>query len=314
MQNDRLLLWVLALLLVSACGNKTGKTVGDADSLAVNSVTDAGVDKHSEAYIRQRIDSIYTHLIHWSTDEDGLETIVFPSNPDSLYCTSRYNALMVQALEVCEQTGDILFDADYWICGQDVSRDFHHKIGKVRDITDSTAVVEMKVYNFDNENDVVLTLLFERGDWYIDDFDGENQPYFRQTIKEGQTIRHKAKSLVGDWGWVGEDGPELLLNLEMTDKGLEATQCDVYRMYGYDHVKVTFDGERLFVTEKDGEELSPTNQIYLNLQLDERGDLVGNCTLSHRLASKGYDGPIRLRKGYFMYRDGAQKTLSDYAE
>ena len=52
---------------------------------------------------------------------------------------------------------------------------------KVRDITDTTAVVELKVINC-NENDVVLTLVFERDDWYIDDFNGENQPYFRQII------------------------------------------------------------------------------------------------------------------------------------
>ena len=305
---------VAAVLMMAACGNKTSKASSDTGLLSGDSLTDASVDKHSEAYIRHRIDNIYNSLIHWSVDEDGFENSVFLTNPDSLYCTTRYNVLMAQALEACEQTGDILFDADYWICGQDVSRDFHHQVEKVRDITDSTAVVELKVYNFDNESDIVLTLLYERGDWYIDDFDGENQTYFRQTIKEGLMTREKARSLVGEWGWVGEDCPELLLNLEMTDKGLKTTQCDVYRMYGFEKTTVTFNGERLFVNMADGEELSPENQIHLNLQLDERGDLVGNCTLSHRLASKGYDGPIRLRKGYFMYRDGAQKTLSDYAE
>lgn len=294
---------VAAVLMMAACGNKTSKT-SNTSSLAADTQTDASVNKHSEAYIRHRIDSIYNSLIHWSVDEDGYEKAVFLSNPDSLYCTTRYNVLMAQALEVCEQTGDILFDADYWICGQDVSRDFHHQVEKVHDITDSTAVVELKVYNFDNERDIVLTLLYERDDWYIDDFNGENQPYFRQTINQGLMTREKALSLVGEWGWVGEDCPELLLNLEMTDKGLEATQCDVYRMYGFDKTTVTFNGERLFVDEADGEELSPENQIHLILQFDERGDLVGNCTLSHRLASKGYDGPIRLRKGYFMYRDG----------
>lgn len=137
-------------------------------------------DKHSETYIRERIDSIYNNLVHWTT-EDGIEYPDFSFNADSAYCTSRYNALMEQALD-CLEGDDILFDYDYWICGQDVSRDFRHQIEKVRDITDTTAVVELKVINSDNEHDVVLTLLFERGDWYIDDFNGENQSYLRDII------------------------------------------------------------------------------------------------------------------------------------
>lgn len=138
-------------------------------------------DKHSETYIRQRIDAIYDNLVHWTTEED-IEMPEFLPNPDSLYCTTRYNTLMAQALN-CLGEEDILFDYDYWICGQDVNRDFRHQIEKVRDITPTTAVVELKVINFD-EHDVVLTLIFERGDWYIDDFNGENQPYFQTIINE----------------------------------------------------------------------------------------------------------------------------------
>ena len=124
----------------------------------------------------------------------------------------------------------------------------------------------------------------------------------------------KAKTLAGDWGWVGEDCPELLLDMEMTDKGLRTKQCDVYRMYGFDHTTITFDGEHLTVNEGADDELSPENQIRLFLHLDQNGDLVGECSINHRQANKGYDGPIRLRKGYFYYRDGIKKKLSDYAE
>ena len=142
-------------------------------------------DKHSETYIRERIDAIYDNYVHW-TNEDGIDYPVFFEDADSAYCSTGYNALMDQALE-CLGDDDILFDYDYWICGQDVCDNFHHQIMKVRDITDTTAVVELKVINC-NEYDVVLTLVFERGDWYIDDFNGENQPYFRQIIN-GNTSR-----------------------------------------------------------------------------------------------------------------------------
>ena len=127
------------------------------------------------------------------------------------------------------------------------------------------------------------------------------------TIVDKYSEAHeKAKTLVGDWGWVGEGCPELLLDMEMTDKGLRAKQCDVYRMYGFDKTTITFDGKHLTVNECADDELSPENQIRLFLHFDQNGDLVGDCTISHRLASKGYDGPIRLRKGYFYYRDGVK--------
>ena len=176
----------------------------------------------------------------------------------------------------------------------------------------------MIIHNFsDTENTIALR--FERDDWYIDDFsplpDGnDDKASLRRVIKQGKETHEKAKKLAGDWGWVGKDCPELLLDMEMTDKGLRAKQCDVYRMYGFDNTKITFDGEHLTVNEDADDEHSPENHIRLFLHLDQNGDLVGDCSISHRLAGKGYDGQIRLRKGYFMYRDGVKKQLSDYAD
>ena len=136
----------------------------------------------------------------------------------------------------------------------------------------------------------------------------DDKASLRRVIKQGKEAHEKAKKLAGDWGWVGEDCPEQLLDMEMTDKGLRAKQCDVYRMYGFDNTTITFDGEHLTVNEGADDELSPENQIRLFLHLDQNGDLVGDCSISHRLASKGYNGQIRLRKGYFMYRDGVKKN------
>ena len=95
----------------------------------------------------------------------------------------------------------------------------------------------MVIHNFsDIENTIALR--FECDEWYIDDFspsdDGEDdKAYLRRTIKGGKEAHEKAKMLAGSWGWVGKDSPELLLDMEMTAKGLRAKQCDVYRMYGF---------------------------------------------------------------------------------
>lgn len=312
------LLSMVAVCLVVACGNKTAKAVSVSDSPAVDSLHDEAVDKHSEAYIRQRIDTIYKFVGKITYDAEGNRNYNYsPFNLDSAYCSGRYYALMQEALEICDETGDILYDYDYWVCGQDISDDWSYKVAKVYQVTDSTALVDLIIHNF-SDTEKTIALHFERDDWYIDDFNpspngNDDKASLRSIIKQGKEAHEKAKTLAGDWGWVGENCPELLLDMEMTDKGLRARQCDVYRMYGFDKTTITFDGEHLTVTEANeaaDDELSPENQIRLFLHLDQNGDLVGDCSISHRLASKGYEGPIRLRKGYFFYRDGVKKKSS----
>ena len=55
----KILLFSIVTMMFVACGSKTGKAVSDTDSLGADSINGSVVDKHSEAYIRQRIDTIY---------------------------------------------------------------------------------------------------------------------------------------------------------------------------------------------------------------------------------------------------------------
>ena len=316
----KVLFFILAATLMLNCGNKTGKTVSDTDSLAVDStVADADIDKHSEAYIRQRIDTIYKGVGKSTYDSEGREIdyIHSPFNRDSAYCSERYYALKKEALEICSETGEILYDYDYWVCGQDFSDDWSCRVAKVYEITDSTALVDLMIHNF-NDIETTIALRFERDDWYIDDFtpDSDDKEYLRETIRQGLKIREQAKALVGYWGWIGNEGPELLLRLEMNGKGLEVTECNIYRLYGFDKATATFNGTYLTVEEMDyDEEAEKVNhEFYFSAQLDKNGDLTGNCRIKHPLASRNYDGPLTLRKDYFKYRDGAKRNLSDYAE
>ena len=316
----KILFFILATALMLNCGNKTGKAVNNTDSLAVDSiVVNTGVDKHSEAYIRQRIDTIYKTVGKSVCDSQGNEVsyIKNPFNRDSVYCSERYYALMKEAAQLCNETGEILYDYDYWVCGQDFSDDWSCKVAKVYEITDSTALVDLMIHNF-NDKETTIALRFERDDWYIDDFtpESDDKEYLRETIRQGLKIREKAKSLVGYWGWVGDEGPELLLRLEMNGKGLEVTECNIYRLYGFDKATASFNGTYLTVEEMDyDEENEKLNQeFHLSAHLDKNGDLTGDCRISHPIASRNYDGPLTLRKDYFKYRDGAKRNLSDYAE
>ena len=318
----KILFFILAAALMLNCGNKTGKAVNDTDSLSTDFVADAGIDKHSEAYIRQRIDTIYKTVGKSVYDNQGNEVSYFknPFNRDSAYCSERYYALMKEATQLCNETGDILYDYDYWVCGQDYSDDWSCKVAKVYEITDSTALVDLVIHNF-SDTETTIALCFERNDWYIDDFspskDGDDdKKYLRETIRRGLKIREKAKALDGYWGWVGDDGPELLLRLEMTDKGLEVTECNIYRLYGFDKTTVSFDGTNLSVYELDYDEENEelNHEFHFDAHLDKNGDLTGDCHIRHPIASRNYAGPLTLRKGYFKYRDGAKRNLSDYAE
>jgi hypothetical protein len=302
-------LFLFAVILMLSCGSKTGKAVNSTDTLAVDSVVDAGLNKHSEAYIRQRIDTIYRDVAKSTYDSEGneVEYIHNPFNRDSAYCSQRYYALMKEALQFSNEMGEILYDYDHWVYGQDYFDDWSYRVTKVYEITDSTALVDLVIHNC-NDRETTIALRFERDDWYIDDFspseDGsDDKSYLEVFILEGLETREKAKALVGYWGWVGDDCPELLLRLEMTDKGLKVTGCDIYRMYGFDNATASYNGTYLYVSEQEYEKDSVTviREFYLDAQLDKNGDLIGKCRLKHPLASKEYDGPIILRKDYFKY-------------
>lgn len=122
----------------------------------------ADIDKHSVAYISQRVDTIYSRFGH--------------CDMDSSFCSDGYKDIMRQ---VYGQMGedDILFDYDHWINAQDYDRTLSAKVDSVALLDDVTATVRVLVRNFGKDSEVNLKLRFEHGDWFVDDFlapDGEN--------------------------------------------------------------------------------------------------------------------------------------------
>jgi hypothetical protein len=200
----KLTLMLFTVVLMLSCGNsgttsqtKDGDNTAEADSQAVGSSAEATPDKHSEAYIRQRIDTIYETVGKTVIDSDGreVEYIHNPFNRDSAYCSERYYALIQKARLLCNQMGDIMYDYDHWICGQDFSDDWSCEVTKVYEMTDSSALVNLVVHNF-TETETTIALRFERNDWYIDDFspskDGnDDKKFLRDIIRRGLRTREK---------------------------------------------------------------------------------------------------------------------------
>ena len=320
------MVWLLALVGLTGCskcakgGAEVSTDVLPADSVVVTAADDG---KHTVDYISRRIDSIYANF----TGGNAIDYFRFPDGApdfDSLFCSQRFLKLMAEAKRISEQEGTICIDADHWIAGQDIDEAWDYLLMKVDSITDTTAQAELRIHNFSDQK-VVLDLLFERGNWYVDNFllfyeykdysaEGmEKEEVYptsaaysviseadelRDYIQQSATDREEAKALVGEWGWVGDSVPELLLTLAL-DKGYITTnECTIYRLAGFESPSTSFHLKSLSISQY----LQGGKNIYLSLSLDERGDLTGTLRLNLPEYDKRYDGPITLRKGYFRYK------------
>lgn len=318
---------IFSLFLMSfglvGCGNKTkGGAADSADSVEVASTSAVADDeRHTEAYIKERIASIYSHF-GYSESSRGPEAEEMPAvNYDSLYCSSRYLALLAEATAISRREGTVCIDADHWIVGQDVDKKWSYELKDIRNITDSTAQVELLVNNFGPQK-VVLDLLFEYGEWYVDNFrqtydasslDGEDEEVFpssevlkeisevdelREYIKISKDDREESKPLAGEWGWVGDDCPELLLTLVMNDGYLAVKECLIYRIASFNNATASYHYKTLDVHGF----VDYVTDISLSVSLDENGDLTGTCKLNLDEHNIFYEGPITLRKNYFRYK------------
>ena len=148
----------LAIMMLVACGEKTNKTGVDADSLITESATikpaiaTVNLDsvRHTKEYITQRIDTIYKY------------------RDDAVCCSNRYNELTNQACKIADEIEDLFFDSDHWVAGQDIDPKWSYKIRNIKIESDSIAWAEMTIHNF-SDRKVRLKLLYERGDWFVDD-------------------------------------------------------------------------------------------------------------------------------------------------
>ena len=149
----------LAIMILVACGDKTNKTTVDTDSLTTDSavilpvIATINLDsaKHMKEYITQRIDTIYKY------------------RDDAKCCSKRFNDLTNKACKIADELDDIFIDCDHWVMGQDIDPKWSYKIRNIKVESDSIAWAELTIHNFSNHK-VRLKLIYERDDWFVDDF------------------------------------------------------------------------------------------------------------------------------------------------
>ena len=136
-------------------------------------------NKASKEYITQRLNHIYQ--VAFSDQEHDLLKL------DSMFMSQEYNDLQNKALNIAERTQDPIIDADHWVQGQDWTFPTM-QVKSIDNITQNTATAHVIITthmpgNNSEDNEIILSLVFERNDWYIDNM----QQYY-----EGQLLDEKA--------------------------------------------------------------------------------------------------------------------------
>lgn len=182
---------VATVLLMSACGGKTSKSVSDTDSVQADTLAaenqESSIDKHTEDYLRQRVDSMYSEYKNPKYDKIGMRIYNGKRiDKDSAYCSKSYKELMSKALDIADENEEPLLDYDHWTNSQD-DNNFTYKVGKISNMTDSTAIVTING-KISGPHTITLSMRFERGDWYVDDFLGDDgtgeKVYFKDYIQK----------------------------------------------------------------------------------------------------------------------------------
>ena len=194
---NRFTLIIISLLAIASCNGTTGgsaATQTETQQAATQQVAPAGDDKHSEQSIRQRLTDIYNEAFN----EQNHDLLAL----DHKFMSKEYNNLQDKAMKIAERTGDIVIDADHWVQGQDWTNPTMDIVG-VENITATTALARVKIVphlpgDAGTATLLILPLVFERGDWFIDNM----QQYY-----EGELLDEKAwyKKYVDNDGKMEQD-------------------------------------------------------------------------------------------------------------
>ena len=128
--------------------------------MLINLITTAYADQAAE--VKQRVEFIYNTVFAAYNNNNNTDF-------DSKFCSQDWNKNLNKAKEIQEKTGDLIIDADYWVMGQDF-QNLQLKNVKVVNVSGNRATVKVFFHNF-KDTTATVKLVFERGDWFIDDFD-----------------------------------------------------------------------------------------------------------------------------------------------
>ena len=175
-----------------ACGNKTtgNNDNGDEDSVFMldgpGSVYEPTEEEVGQ-YALETVQEVYEAVGQAYSSEDGQTQ---SNELDKEYCSKDWNATVKAVIETDNQNPEEMgfFDADYWVMGQDFSKNIYATdLTLERLLMDDTpweAAVTLKLHNF-SEIPVRVNLIYEGGEWKVDDLtDLSNDLDWKKSMKE----------------------------------------------------------------------------------------------------------------------------------
>ena len=158
-------IFTAAVLLLTACNGGAKK---------------ADAAKHTDAYIRERVETIYGRYLTKVVDENGMRVFTDKTDLTDTYCSAGFKSLLARAQDAAGEDY-IVLDCDPWTQSQD-DVEFVCSVKSVDAITDSTATVTLATENFGYAGQLDLQLVYESGDWFVDDFGGNLREYLQSFI------------------------------------------------------------------------------------------------------------------------------------
>lgn len=182
-------LMVAITTLFVGCNQTTDKKSTEKEpELAVNNAKDTKAaspdddNKKTEKYLVERVSNIYKDVCDtYNAAQNDLNFTekLAEKDFDGSYCTDSWNDILKQVIEFdkVNSVGEIgFFEFDYWIMGQDFQDMSFHDV-KVIDMHDNEATVGLILVNMDSDIKLKLTMIYERGDWYIDDIENQTMDF-----------------------------------------------------------------------------------------------------------------------------------------
>ena len=135
--------------------------------------------------VQKRVEDIYGHVYgEYLKHYDDM--YLLKVNFDSLYCSRELYDLHRKIGDLERQMGEVIVhDVDFWICAQDFDKDLAARVLRVKMDGNKKAYVTINIHNCGQDQEVILTMVYERDNWFVDDmFDGTLNKRMRQDLKE----------------------------------------------------------------------------------------------------------------------------------
>lgn len=129
--------------------------------------------------VEKRVNEMYSNVVSAYLKQN------FSVDFDSLYFSEEFYRLDNQIGDIENQLGGpIIHDADDWICAQDFGKDLSAKVNSVKMRGNKKALVSVIIHNCGHDFEQNLTVVYERGNWFIDDmYDGTRRQRIIDELK-----------------------------------------------------------------------------------------------------------------------------------